>query len=169
MDSSIHQLGVSHFPTFHWTNSAKSSTWWALVVSPHPHCLMSLVTPIGRRPLLVPTLAVPPNQHLCLWTPHCLMASQGRQDQLTWQHPLFLPLSLDLQQSRLLDLTLNHKWALIQVSLSISSSKVAVVDSTLWCTMCILVRLLSTKLSCSQWGFLLLDGWEFPGLGWTRA
>ena len=43
------------------------------------------------------------------------------------------------------------------------------VDSALWWPSCILVRLLSTKLSHSQWGFLLLDGWESPGLGWTQA
>ena len=168
MDSSIHQLGVSHFPAFHWTHSAKSRTAGSdgisspslSDVSSDPHRKGATV---GANSGGSPKSASLPLDSLL---PDGISGLAG---QLTWQCPLFLPLSLDLWQSWLLDLTLNHEWALIQLSLSISSSKVAAVDSTLWCTSHILVRLLSTELSHSQWGFLLLDGWESPGLGWTWA
>ena len=45
----------------------------------------------------------------------------------------------------------------------------AAADSAFWCTSHILARLLSTKLSHSQWGLPLLDGWESPGLGRARS
>ena len=164
MDSSIHQLGVSHFLTFHWTHLVKSRTGGSGGISlpslsdasSDPHRKEATVgTNSGSSPKSV---SLPLDSSL----PDGISGLVG---QLTWQHPLFLLLSLDLWQSQLHNLTLDLKWALIWLSLSISSSKVVVVDSTLWCTSCILARLLSTKLSRSWWGFLLLDGRKSLGLG----
>ena len=164
INSSIHQLGVSHFPAFHWTHLAKSRMAGSGSTSP-----LSLSDVFGdpcRKEATVgtntgssPKSASPPLD------PSLPNGISGLAGQLTWWHPLFFTLSLDLWQSQLLDLTLHHEWALIQLSLSISSSKAVMVDSVFWCILHILVRLLSTKLSHSWWGFLLLDGWEFPGLG----
>ena len=168
VDSSFHQLGVSHFPAFHWTHSAKSRTAGSGSFS------LPLLSDVSgdpcRKEATVGTNSGSSPKSVSLPLDSLLPDGiSGLAGQLTWWCPLFLPLSLDLQWSWLLNLTLDLKWALIWLSLSISSSKVVTVDSALCCTLCILVRLLSTELCPSQWGFLLLDGWESPGLGWAQA
>ena len=145
----------------------QSLRWQALVASSHPCCPVFLVTPAGRRPLLAPKSKSLPSDPsppdgmsgLADWL------GAGLSTKLTWWHIFFCPSHLDLWRSWLLDLTPDCGRVLIWLSLSISPSKAVAADSTFWCTLRILARLLSTKLSHSQWGLLLLDGWESPGLG----
>ena len=78
----------------------------------------------------------------------------------TLQHLLFWSSLLCHWQSLLLDLALDCEWAQVQLSLSISSSRVDMVASTLWWASCIMARLLSTESSfLVLWGAWLLEEW----------
>ena len=167
-DSSIHQLGVSHFPAFHWTHSAKSRTAGSGSISPPSSSDVSS-DPHRKQATVATNSGSPPKSASPPLGPSSPYGVSGLVGWLTWQCPLFLPLSLDLWGSQLLDLTLDHEQALIWLSLSISSSKAVMVDSAFWCILHTLDRLLSTELSHSWWGLPLLDGWESPWLGWAQA
>ena len=78
-DSSLHQSGVLHIWAFHMTHPAKSKTAGSSGACPHPHHLMSLVTPMERRPLQASAPVGLPGWLCPLQVPPHLMASQGWQ------------------------------------------------------------------------------------------
>ena len=167
VDNSIHQLGVSHLSAFHGTHSANSKTVGSGgIISPS----LSNVSgdPCRKEDTAgFSSSGSPKSESLPLdpSLPDSVSGSASSSAKLTWWHLFFCPSPLDLWQSQLLDLNPNCECALIWLCLSISSSKAIVADSTFWCALHILVRLLSTELSGSQQGLPLLDGWESPGLG----
>ena len=173
VDNSIHQLGVLHLLAFHVTHSAESvmpgSSGIFLPLSsdvpsdPHKKEATAGFSSSGS-PKLAPSNSSSPNSvsGLADWL------GAGLSAKLTWHHLLFC-LSLDLWQSRLLDLAPDLGRTLILLNLSISPSKAAAVDSAFWCTLHFLARLLSTKLSCSRWGLPLLGGWESSGPGRAQS
>ena len=159
VDSSIHQLGVLHLSAFHGTHSAKSK-----IVGSGGIFLPSLSDVSGDPHRKEATAGFssggsPKSKFLPL-DPSLPDGISGLADQLgaglstklTWQHLFFCPSPLDLWKSWLLDLTPNCEHVLIWLSLSISPSKAVTADSTFWCTLHILARLLSTELSCSWSG-----------------
>ena len=172
VDSYIHQLGVLHFSAFHGTHSAKSKMAGSSgIFSPlssdvsgdpcRKEATAAFSSSSSSKSKSLPLEPSPPNG----MSGSADQLGAGSSAKLTWWHIFFCPSPLDLRRSWLLDLTPNCGDVLIWLSLSISPSKAIVADSAFWCTLCILARLLSTELSHSQWGLLLLDGWESPGLG----
>ena len=143
-----------------------------------PHHPKSLVTLAGRRLPLVSVLAVPPSQSLHPSdpsSPGCVLGSAdwlgaGSSANSTWWHLFFCPSLLGLWQSLLLDLALNWEWFLVQLSLLISSSRVATVANSFWWAVRTMARLRTTELSfLLLWRVLLLEEWEPPGWGCTAA
>ena len=85
----------------------------------------------------------------------------GSSANLTWRHLLFCPSPLGLWWSLLLDLSWDFEQAWVQLSLLISSSKVATAAKAFWWVLHMVAKFLSIELSLlSQWGALFLDEWE---------
>ena len=166
-NSSPHQSGVSHLSVFHGTHRPKSRILGIFSpssskVSGNPHRKEATVGFSSGSSSKSEPLPLDPSSPcgvlgLADWL------GVGLSANLTWRHLLFHPSTLGLQQSPLLDLALDWEQAQVQLSLSISLSKVEMVASTFWWASHTVARLLSTESLLLLQGVLLLEEWEPPG------
>ena len=167
-DSSIHYSGVSHLSAFHGTHRLKSKTVGSgRVFLPSSSKVSS--DPLRKEATVgfsssgssksEPPPLDPSSLSCVLGLVEWLGA--GCSSNWTWQCLFFCPSLLGLWQSLLLDLALDWEWFLEQLSLSISSSRVATMASTFWWAIHTMTRLHSTESSfLLLWGVLLLEEWK---------
>ena len=174
--SSIHHSGVSHLSTFHGTCRLKSKIMGSRgiflpsssKVSGNPLRKEATVSFSSGGSSKSEPLPSDPSLSCVLGPAEWLGA--GCSSNQTWQHLFFCPSLLSLWQSLLLDLALNLEWFLVQLNLSISSSRVATAASTFWWAVHTMARLCSMEsLFLLLWGALLPEEWEPPGWGCAAA
>ena len=136
VDSSVHHSGVLHLSAFHGTHWLNSKTAGSRGIS-LPSSLEVSGNPLrkeatigfssGSSSKLEPLPLDPCSPGPVLGSAGWLGA--GWSSNWTWQQLLFCPSLLHPQQSLLLDLALDSEWFQLQLSLSISSSRVATAAS----------------------------------------